>query len=164
MVKLLNHMFLKLFIVIQKLHLYGDLNPDHIFSKPYSLIMPPQHNTFLERSHGMFGRFHWNVQGTFLELRKCPRFLNVPKQCSLNVSVERSKGILGEPTTGIFKEFSQRTFLEPSIGSFTEHFQRTFVELFAGIFREPFLGMFLELFATAFRKLALQIILQLQTY
>ena len=46
---------------------------------------------FYKRSRGMFERFHRNVQGTFLELRKCPGFLNVPKQCSLNVPVERSR-------------------------------------------------------------------------
>ena len=57
---------------------------------------------------------------TFLELRKCPGFFNVLKKSSLNVSVERSKGILREPPAGIFREYSQRTFLEHFMGSFRE--------------------------------------------
>ena len=84
--------------------------------------------TFYERSHGMFGRFHSNVQGTFLELRKCPGFLNVPKQCSCGTFQERSKGILRGRSAAIFREYPK--------GTFREHFYRTFAELFAGTFRE----------------------------
>ena len=73
-----------------------------------------------------------------IELRKCPGFLNVPKQWSCGTFQERSKGILREPSAGTFRENSQGTFLEH----------------FAWTFREHFLGMFLELFSTAFRELS----------
>ena len=61
-----------------------------------SYVLSPIANTFPESSHGTFGRFHWNVQGSFLELRKCPSFFNVPKQCSLNVPIDGSRNVIYE--------------------------------------------------------------------
>ena len=94
------------------------------------------------------------VRGTFLELRKCPCFLNIPKQCSLNVAVERLKGILREPSTGIFQRIFaenvprtfhrniQRAFLANFDRTFCGSIQPTFAEYFPGTFRGNIQGTF----------------------
>ena len=109
------------------------------------MFIPLLHNTFPERSIGT-------------RAKKMSGFFKVPKQCSLNFPVERSKEILREPSAGTFREHSQGTFQENFAGNFLGMLLELFAIAFRGHSQEKFLknflGMFLEIFAIAFRELS----------
>ena len=91
----------------------------------------------------MFGRFHRNVQGTFLELRKCPGFFNVPKQCSLNVLWD-VPGTFKRNIGRTFRSDIQRIFKENVPGTFHRNIQRAFASKVRRTFRGNIQGTFAE--------------------
>ena len=108
---------------LQEQYIWGCLKEVYNESVKLSPIAQYLPWTFYERSRGMFGRFHRNVQETFLELRKCPGFLNVLKQCSLNVPVERSRNVQKK-----YWENVQRAFVSNVRRTFRGNIQGTFAE------------------------------------